>query len=65
LAQPSPDEHELQEEDQEEMEWFVLDDRNIEGVIKSRHDLKASRIDRISDRILKVAGKEEIKCVKS
>jgi hypothetical protein len=51
----------ITENGQEEMEAFILNDRHIEDVIKSREDLSASGIDGISDRIRKAAGKEEVK----
>jgi hypothetical protein len=46
------------------MEAFMLNDRNIEEVIKSRQDLSASGIGGISYRILKAAGKEGVKFIK-
>jgi hypothetical protein len=48
----------ITENEQEEMVGFMLNDRNIEEVIKSRHDLSASGIDGIGSRIIKSAGKE-------
>jgi hypothetical protein len=51
--------------DKEEMEAFVLDEKNIEEVIKSRQDLSACGIDGISYRILKAAGKEGITFIKT
>jgi hypothetical protein len=38
------------------MEAFMPDGRNTEEVIKSRQDLSANGIDRISSRIIKEAG---------
>jgi hypothetical protein len=40
------------------MEEFMLDEKNIAEVIKSREDLTASGIDGISSRIMKGAGAE-------
>jgi hypothetical protein len=54
----------ITEDDQEEMEAFMLDDRSIEKAIKSRQDLSASGTDGISSRIIKAAGKEEVKFIK-
>jgi hypothetical protein len=52
------------ENGQEEMEAFMLNDRNIGEVIKSRQDLSASGIDGISYRIIKAADKEGVKFIK-
>jgi hypothetical protein len=57
-------EPQITENDQEEMEAFMLDERNIEEVIKSRQDLSASGTDGLSHRIIKAAGKEGVKFIK-
>jgi hypothetical protein len=55
----------ITEQDEEEMEKFMLDEKNITDVIKSREDLSASGVDRISYRIMKGAGTEGVKLVKN
>jgi hypothetical protein len=46
------------------MEEFMLDEKNIAEVIKSREDLSASGVDGISYRIMKAAGTEGVKFMK-
>jgi hypothetical protein len=47
------------------MEEFVLNEKNIAEVIRSREDLSACGIDEISDRIMKGAGAEGISFIKN
>jgi hypothetical protein len=54
----------ITDNEQEEMEAFMLNDRNIEEVIKSRQDLSASGIDGISYEIIKSASKKGVKFMK-
>jgi hypothetical protein len=51
-------------EDEETLEEFMLNEKNISEVIKSREDLSASGVDGISYRILKGAGAEGVKFMK-
>jgi hypothetical protein len=53
----------ITENDQEEMKAFMMDERNIEDVIKSRQDLSACGTDGINDRIIKGAGQEGLQFV--
>jgi hypothetical protein len=46
----------IKEENEEEMEAFMLEEKNIAEVIKSREDLSACRVDEISYRIMKGTG---------
>jgi hypothetical protein len=48
-------------QEEEEMEKFMLNEKNIEEVIKSRDDLSTCGVDGISYRIMKGAGAEGIK----
>jgi hypothetical protein len=52
-------------EDEDEMEEFMLDEKNIAEVIKSREDLSACGVDGISYRIMKGAGAEGTKFMKN
>jgi hypothetical protein len=54
----------ITEEDDEEMTNFMINEVNIETVIKSRDDLSACRVDGISYRIMKGAGTEGVKFMK-
>jgi hypothetical protein len=51
------------EREEEELESFMLDEKNIEQVIRSRQDLSASGVDGISYRIIKAAKKEGVKFI--
>jgi hypothetical protein len=55
----------ITEHEAEEMEEFMLDEKNITDVIKSRGDLSASGVDGISYRIMKGAGTEGVKFMKN
>jgi hypothetical protein len=55
----------ITEEDEEDMEEFVLNEKNITAVIKSREDLSACGVDGISCRIMKRAGTEGVKFMKN
>jgi hypothetical protein len=54
----------MEEREEEEMEAFMLDEKNIAEVIKSREDLSASGVDGISYRIMKGAGAAGVKFMK-
>jgi hypothetical protein len=54
----------ITEREEEEMETFMLDDKNIEVVIKPREDLSASGVDGISYRIMKGTGTAGVKLMK-
>jgi hypothetical protein len=45
-----------EEKEKEEMQSFMLDEKKIAEVIRSRDDLSANRIDGISHRVIKAAG---------
>jgi hypothetical protein len=51
-------------EDEEALEEYMLNEKNISEVIKSREDLSACGVDGISYRIMKGAGAEGIKFMK-
>jgi hypothetical protein len=51
-------------EREEEMETFMLDDKTMEEVIKSRDDLSASGVDGISYQIMKGAGTAGVKFIR-
>jgi hypothetical protein len=55
----------ITEQDEEEMEKFMLDEKTITDVITSPVDLSASGVDGISYRIMKGAGTEGVKFVKN
>jgi hypothetical protein len=50
----------LTEREEDEMEAYMLNERNIAQVIKSREDLSACGVDGISYRIIKGAGREGV-----
>jgi hypothetical protein len=58
-------EPQITEEDEEDMEEFVLNENNITEVIKSREDLSACGVDGISYRVMKVAGTEGVKFIQN
>jgi hypothetical protein len=49
----------------EDMQEYMLDEKNIAEVIKSRQDLSASGVDGISYRIMKGAGTEGVKFIQN
>jgi hypothetical protein len=55
----------ITEQNEEEMEGFMLSEKNIADVIKSREDLSASGVDGISYRVMKRPGGEDVKFMKS
>jgi hypothetical protein len=55
----------ITDEDEDEMEEFMLNEKNIAEVIKSREDLSACGVDGISYRIMKGAGAEGVKFMKN
>jgi hypothetical protein len=54
----------IEEAEGDEMAIYMLDERNIDAVIKSRQDLSASGADGISYRIIKKAGKGGVKFIR-
>jgi hypothetical protein len=54
----------ITDQEDEDMTTFMLDDKNIAEVIKSREDLSACGVDGISYRIMKGTGAEGVKFMK-
>jgi hypothetical protein len=52
-------------QEDEDMQEYMLNEKNIAEVIKSRQDLSASGVDGISYRIMKGAGTEGVKFIKT
>jgi hypothetical protein len=58
-------EPQITEEDEEDMEEFILNEKTITEVIKSRKDLNACGVDGISYRVMKGAGTEGVKFIQN
>jgi hypothetical protein len=54
----------ITDREEEEMERFILDEKNISEVIKLREDLSSCGVDGVSYRIMKGAGTEGVKFMK-